>query len=818
VTKGYFRCIFSLATCFLLTFFAVPAFSYSSESGSIEPSQWPSSLGMRAEMEAWPNAIRFFGADRYQTSLTSSLALRGTGGFPYETPDPSSLGASNLSAASQWWGVGLCPRAVIIIAGDSSADALAAASLSDSTGLSDEPYLQRSASADPLFDPVGGFSKVNTDFAPVLVTMSTRDGAQTLSPAISVAVQDLRNGGCTTARQAILVGGTSAVPSGVDDELISLGFDEVFRVKGNDRFSTAALIARALGTKEQPENKSSCSDLSSSDGNSRMQFYANSVVEWRPSANECHLLGKTVVLADGVTGADAISAGWWTSFWQVPVLLHDGSEELPTATAATLQSLDIENIIVLGGVERVSDGVVEEAVAATGANYVRVAGVDRYATSIAMAQQFGGWWPTGRGDEFSSSLLCLAASSGSGRASTGWPDALGAGAWCAMASGSAGNPGAPQRALGPVTGKHPALVSIPPRPMHDAVPVILVGTGQERLPESVSAFLTEVFQPADSWCSSVSSPTGCSAPGFGVVFGGPSVITDSLISQFSSILSGGTSGEKFPVDAILADTITELSMAPLYYEVGDFFPGRLKACFPRSSYENARWLSIGFEKSSKVELSLDVMMQKWHVSDADSVSRGLNGASPGCISFNPEQAENIWLRSSGIEGRSSATAKFGVSYMNRLTLTGDIKSEAPVAMSGIDSRLDPVMGGESILVFLSTVPTIGIASKGLITVVESAGITLTLKRGETGARSAPDSFNATWNIATSQGTVVGTATGEALLINGTWKLRGSSKIIGGTLPSTLGAGGFSLDLDSNGPGLGDDEAFWRFDSVRVDQD
>jgi hypothetical protein len=102
--------------------------------------------------------------------------------------------------------------------------------------------------------------------------------------------------------------------------------------------------------------------------------------------------------------------------------------------------------------------------------------------------------------------------------------------------------------------------------------------------------------------------------------------------------------------------------------------------------------------------------------------------------------------------------------------------------------------------------------------VESAGITLTLKRGETGARSAPDSFNATWNIATSQGTVVGTATGEALLINGTWKLRGSSKIIGGTLPSTLGAGGFSLDLDSNGPGLGDDEAFWRFDSVRVDQD
>ena len=29
------------------------------------------------------------------------------------------------------------------------------------------------------------------------------------------------------------------------------------------------------------------------------------------------------------TGADALAAGWWTSFWQVPVLLHDGSSTLP---------------------------------------------------------------------------------------------------------------------------------------------------------------------------------------------------------------------------------------------------------------------------------------------------------------------------------------------------------------------------------------------------------------------------------------------------------------------------------------------------------
>lgn len=814
--KKYFRRILPLALALVLVSPFFSAASYSWPSGSIEPSQWPTSLGVAPELEAWPNAIRFFGSDRYESSLALSLALRGTGGFPYETPDPSSSDAANLASASDWWGVGLCPRSIIIVAGDSPADALAAASLSDSTGLSNEPYLQRSASADPLFDPVGGFARVNTDFAPVLVTVSARDGAKSLSPATSIAARDLRNGGCKTARQAILVGGKFAVPNGVDSELISLGFDEVFRVKGSDRFATAALIARALGTESRPAGQHSCLDGRSDDGNSRMKFYANSVVEWRPSANECQLLDRTVVLTDGVTGADAIAAGWWTSFWQVPVVLHDGSNSLPMSTVAVLHSLDIQNIVVLGGINRVSEAVVEEAVAATGANIIRVAGVDRYATSVAMAQQFGGWWPTGRGDEFSSSLLCLAASSGSGTGSMGWPDALGAGAWCAMASGAAGNPGAPQRALGPVAGKHPALVSIPSRPMHDAVPVILVGKGRDRLPESVAVFLTDVFEPADSWCSSVSSPTGCAAPGFGVVFGGPDVITDSLVSQLSALLSGGTSGEKAPVDASLKDVfLTELSMSPVYYEIGDFLPGRLKGCFARHSYDNARWLTFGFEKSPVVKHKVDAMMQKWYIQDADSVPRSRNSAAPACISFNPEVANNVWLRSVGIDGRASRTAEFGINYIDKLTLTDDIVSSAPVAVSGTDSLVDPATGGESVLVFLSTVPVVGIASKGVITIVESAGVTVTLTRGSNGSESAPDLFSATWNVATSQGTVVGNAVGEALFDNGTWKLRGFSQVLGGTLPSSLGLGGFSMDLYPNQPGLEDDTIMWRFDSVLV---
>jgi hypothetical protein len=80
-----------------------------------------------------------------------------------------------------------------------------------------------------------------------------------------------------------------------------------------------------------------------------MTFYANSVIEWRESVSTCELLGRTVVLADGLTGADALAAGWWTAFWQVPVLLHNGTSELPQVTKESLQTLNIKNLVILGG-------------------------------------------------------------------------------------------------------------------------------------------------------------------------------------------------------------------------------------------------------------------------------------------------------------------------------------------------------------------------------------------------------------------------------------------------------------------------------------
>ena len=141
------------------------------------PAQWPSSPGLTPEIEGWPNAVRFYGEDRHQTNLAAALALRGNGRFPFSDPDSTSDGATSLAKAEGWWGLNACPRSVILVAGDVSADAIVASSLSDPTGESREPYLRRSAAADPLFDPTGEtrFSSILFKIIAVALHLSTRE-------------------------------------------------------------------------------------------------------------------------------------------------------------------------------------------------------------------------------------------------------------------------------------------------------------------------------------------------------------------------------------------------------------------------------------------------------------------------------------------------------------------------------------------------------------------------------------------------------------------------------------------------------------------
>jgi putative cell wall-binding protein len=779
--------------------------------GPQSPVHWPKSSEVAPQLSGWPNAARLWGINRYDTGLAISLALRGSGGFPFSTPDGSSGGVKVLKNASGWWGLDRCPRSVIIVAGDSPADAMAATSLSDSTGLSTEPYLRRTASADPLFDPVGGYQRVDTDSAPLLITASARSGARALSTAAKLAVQDLRNGGCRTARQAIIVGGTNAVPAEVDSELLSIGINEIFRIQGIDRFATAALVARSLGTAAVPETVGGCRDVSAIDGNLEMSFYANSVVEWRKSPDKCELLGNSVVLTDGITGADAVAAGWWTSYWQVPVLLHDGSGTLPDATVAALQTLNVANIIVLGGASRVPQTVVFEAKTLTGASSLRVSGTDRYATSVAMAEQFGGWWDTGRGQEFRASTVCVASYGGSGSNARGWPDALGAGAWCGTASAIQNRSVAPSRALTPIIGRFPRVAIAPKKSGHTSVPLLLVDPSKSALPDSVASFLARTFEPADSWCSSVISGENCVIPGFSVIFGGPESISEGLAGAISSAVAGGSSAKSVPSNPVLTDPfMTDMSMTPIYREAGT---GEILICVPRNGIEQARWLVAGRSENPSIVSAVDVIAGGWYVSDNDGVNRSTGVSAPGCLRIAAAGSEQIWVRAVGIDGRVSASQYLKVASENRFKLSSSVIVAEPALAEGLSTSVDLKNGGRTVLSYFEQLSEVRATYKGVTAPLASTSLTFNLNRGLDGITDSVDAFDGAWHIDTSEGGVVGQVTGEALRVGPLWFLRGVSTVAGGSWQSSNGRGAFSAEINVGAPGLQDDRIIWNIDAA-----
>ena len=142
-----------------------------------------------------------------------------------------------------------------------------------------------------------------------------------------------------------------------------------------------------------------------------------------------------------------------------------------------------------------------------------------------------------------------------------------------------------------------------------------------------------------------------------------------------------------------------------------------------------------------------------------------------------------------------------------------MSSPAPTSYAGSDSVVTRSVDAESILVFLSTDTQIGLVSSGLVNIVETAGLTLTMRQLADGALITPDLFEATWNLTTQIGTVYGNARGEAVFVDGSWQLRGTAQVLGGSAPGAIGKGGFSATLQVNDPGLADDVLSWQFDAT-----
>ncbi len=145
------------------------------------------------------------------------------------------------------------------------------------------------------------------------------------------------------ASRALVLGGEAAVAAGVADELGGL-VDDVERVAGTDRFDTAARIAQRLS----PTNEETVAYLV--DGESG---WPDAVAVSQRAADE----GAAIlpVTADGV----------------------------PEATAIALGGAD--KVVAVGGTAVVPETVLDEAGQYAAAATDRLAGDDRYATSVAVA-------------------------------------------------------------------------------------------------------------------------------------------------------------------------------------------------------------------------------------------------------------------------------------------------------------------------------------------------------------------------------------------------------------------------------------------------
>ncbi|HYD09170.1 MAG TPA: cell wall-binding repeat-containing protein, partial [Acidimicrobiales bacterium] len=652
-------------------------------------------------------------------------------------------------------------------------------SLSDPTDRSNQPRLQRVASADPLFDPIGAVDRVDTGAAPIVVTESARTGARRLSASARTALADLAGGGCRTAREAIIVGGTMAVPPQVGAELVQLGYEEVFRVAGDDRYDTAARIAVSLGTEAVPSG-ASCTDPVVGDGATSMGFYANAAIEFRPDAGSCHVLSRTVALAEGETGADALAAGWWTSYWQVPVLLVAGDGTLPPPTRAALRAMEVDTLVVLGGTGRIPERTVDEAKALASAVAGRFAGRDRYETSVRMAQVFGGWHATGDPGDAVGDRVCLAASSGT----AGWPDALAAGPFCGRLAATARQ--SPSRAAPPVELTTAATEAR--APAHQAVPVLLVPIGEEPT-AAVADLLAGAFPPDGRWCTG-GDASSCRIPGFAVAFGGRAVLDPDALATVSSLLAGDDDVHRSTSPRLDSDVFrTGLVLAPLYEPTGN---GPEQVCFDEGALRDLRWLAAYTDAAhTKLRASTDLLGAALYLSSR---------SSPMCMGVDAIDTD-LRLVGSAVDGNAtpSVTAR---ARTVRADLSGAVVTRV------VDRTGDPgpstVPGSATTWRFSTDAPGVTVLEGAQRWEADSAMLELVLIREDEPGRAR------FVGEALLQGADVRSLAvqvrGVAALVGGRWELAGRAEA------DDTGSGGFRGVVSPHDDAEDDrDSASWRLD-------
>ncbi|MFP5322550.1 MAG: cell wall-binding repeat-containing protein [Acidimicrobiia bacterium] len=177
-------------------------------------------------------------------------------------------------------------------------------------------------------------------------------------------------------RGAIVVGGTDAISETVVNQLVAAGL-EVDRLGGNDRYATARIIAESVPAEQIGSYEAG--------------------------------IGRTALLASGQGFADALSGGPLAYASAFPMLLTP-TASLSAQAAAAIDTLGIEQVLVLGGTAAISQAT-EDQLVALGVEVLRLAGNDRTATAAVIAETAIAelaFTPThvnlARGDDFADAL------------------------------------------------------------------------------------------------------------------------------------------------------------------------------------------------------------------------------------------------------------------------------------------------------------------------------------------------------------------------------------------------------------------------------
>jgi len=194
------------------------------------------------------------------------------------------------------------------------------------------------ARADVFADALAGSVLGGIESAPIILSpKDTEVDEGELAPEVTATIAE------NEPETITILGGVEAIDTDVEDLLAETA--SVRRIGGVNRFETAALLA----------------DLA--DG------------------------ASTAILADGGDFPDALAAGAIAASEEFPILLTGNDGPLDPFTAERLESLDIEQVIAVGGEDALSESVISQVQDIVGDDAVeRVAGPDRFATAVEIAR------------------------------------------------------------------------------------------------------------------------------------------------------------------------------------------------------------------------------------------------------------------------------------------------------------------------------------------------------------------------------------------------------------------------------------------------